>query len=68
MIRGARCPTPYQLHLIDVDANPDLGDRFGEEVPVVFIDGKKAFKYRVDPGLFCQRLCRLHHAQDGSYR
>lgn len=32
---------------VDIDSDPDLQQEFTEEVPVVFIDGKKAFKYRM---------------------
>lgn len=32
---------------IDVDSEPQLAERYGHEVPVLFIDGRKAFKYRV---------------------
>jgi glutaredoxin len=32
---------------VDVDSDPDLQQKFTDEVPVVFIDGKKAFKYRM---------------------
>ena len=32
---------------VDVDSDPELVRQFGEQVPVVFIDGKKAFKYRM---------------------
>jgi hypothetical protein len=32
---------------VDVADSAELEDRFGDEVPVLFIDGKKAFKYRV---------------------
>lgn len=41
---------------IDVDASTDLRRQFHDEVPVVFIDGKKAFKYRMDEGEFLRRL------------
>ena len=40
---------------IDVDADPALAARFGEEVPVGFLDGEKVFKFRLDP----RRLRRL---------
>lgn len=40
---------------IDVDTDPTLIERFGEEVPVCFIGDQKAFKYRVD----LRRLRRL---------
>ena len=32
---------------MDVDGSPELREKYGEEVPVLFIDGRKAFKYRV---------------------
>lgn len=32
----------------DVDSDPLLRDRYGHEVPVVLVDGRKAFKFRVD--------------------
>jgi len=37
---------PFEVEEIDVDGSADLRDRFGQEVPVLFIDGK-AFKYRL---------------------
>jgi glutaredoxin len=41
---------------IDVDSDDDLRRRFTDEVPVVFIDGRKAFKYRIDEREFVRRL------------
>lgn len=35
----------FTWHEVDIDSDPDLQRQFNEEVPVVFIDGKKAFKY-----------------------
>ncbi|HEU4344397.1 MAG TPA: glutaredoxin family protein [Candidatus Binatia bacterium] len=32
---------------VDVDASVDLQEKYGSEVPVLFINGRKAFKYRV---------------------
>ena len=32
---------------IDVDSADELKERYGSEVPVLFINGRKAFKYRV---------------------
>jgi glutaredoxin len=36
-----------RLEEIDVDSSPELQERYGHEVPVLFIDERKAFKYRV---------------------
>ena len=41
---------------IDVDGDPELRRRYNDEVPVVFIDGHKAFKYRMDEQEFLRRL------------
>ncbi len=41
---------------IDVDADPALRREYNDQVPVVFIDGHKAFKYRMDEREFLRRL------------
>ncbi|MFQ5779025.1 MAG: glutaredoxin family protein [Terriglobia bacterium] len=46
------------LREVDVDADPDLAARFGEELPVLFLDGRKVAKYRVDVKQFRRLLER----------
>jgi len=41
---------------VDVDSDEQLRRQFTDEVPVVFIDGKKAFKYRMAERDFLRRL------------
>src|SRR5438067_7020245 len=41
---------------IDIDSNDELRRQFTDEVPVVFIDGHKAFKYRMDGDEFLRKL------------
>jgi glutaredoxin len=41
---------------VDIDADSELRARYNEEVPVIFIDGRKAFKYHVDPRELRKRL------------
>lgn len=41
---------------VDVDTDAELRHRFNDEVPVVFIDGRKAFKYRMDEQEFLRKL------------
>jgi glutaredoxin len=41
---------------IDVDADDQLRRQFTDEVPVVFIDGRKAFKYHMDEREFLRKL------------
>lgn len=43
---------------VDIDQDPQLQARYNYEVPVVFLNGKKAFKYRVDPQELRRRLMR----------
>jgi glutaredoxin len=41
---------------VDVDSAPELREKYGSEVPVLFINGRKAFKYRVTVEELKQRL------------
>jgi glutaredoxin len=43
---------------IDVDGSSELREKFGNEVPVLFIDGRKAFKYRVTVAELTRKLSR----------
>ena len=47
---------PLTLNEIDIDGTPELRERYGAEVPVLFIDGRKAFKYRVTAAELEKRL------------
>jgi glutaredoxin len=53
----------FDLHEINIQDDPEAHERFKNEIPVVFIDGKKAFKYHLDERQFLKRLDRgTHHA------
>ena len=41
---------------IDVDSDNEIRRQFNDEVPVVFIDGRKAFKYHMDEREFLRKL------------
>jgi glutaredoxin len=41
---------------IDVDSNAEVRRLYNDEVPVVFINGRKAFKYRMDEQEFLRKL------------
>ena len=41
---------------IDVDSDVELRRLYNDEVPVVFINGRKAFKYRMDEQEFLRKL------------
>jgi glutaredoxin len=46
----------FTWQAIDVDTDDELRRQFNDEVPVVFIDGRKAFKYRMDEQEFLRKL------------
>jgi glutaredoxin len=46
IVLGISARIPVDLEEIDVDTSAELRERHGHEVPVLFIDGRKAFKYR----------------------
>ena len=41
---------------VDVDSNPELRRQYNDQVPVVFINGRKVFKYRMDEQEFLRKL------------
>lgn len=45
---AASLPRPVDLDTVDVDADPDLREKYGDRVPYVTVDGRPRFKYRVD--------------------
>ncbi len=52
----ARRRSEFELDEIDIDKDPALRALYNEEVPVVAINGRKAFKYRVDEQEFLKKL------------
>jgi glutaredoxin len=48
---------------IDVDASPELKEKFTNEVPVIFINGRKTFKYRVTARALEARLLQTQTSQ-----
>ncbi len=45
-----------ELEEIDIDGDPALRAQYDTEVPVLFVDGRKAFKYRVSARELRRRL------------
>ena len=43
---------------IDVDSDSEIRHLYNDEVPVVFINGRKAFKYHMDEQEFLRKLAR----------
>lgn len=58
MVAEVRADTAFTLTEIDISTQPELEARFGQDIPVLFINGRKAFKYRLTPGALRRRLHR----------
>lgn len=46
----------FQWRKVDIDGDPELRSKYNAEVPVVFINGRKAFKYHMDGRQFLRAL------------
>jgi glutaredoxin len=49
----------FRWREVDIDAEPQLRLQYTDEIPVVFIDGRKAFKYRMDRHQFLRALAGI---------
>lgn len=61
ILEHVRSDVPFELNEVDVTSDPELEARFGQEIPVLFVNGRKAFKFRTT-----ERKVRLRLRQDGS--
>ena len=48
----------WSIEEVDISGDAALEAQFGSEIPVLFVNGRKAFKYRVSAGELRQRLRR----------
>jgi glutaredoxin len=55
----AGCEREFVLEEVNIDDDPALRDRYGNDIPVIFINGVKVFKHRVDSLEFKRKLRRL---------
>ncbi len=47
---------PFELREINILEDPEANEKFKKEIPVIFINGRKAFKYHLDEKEFVRRL------------
>jgi len=57
-LRRLQSAADFSWQEVDIDSDPELQRLYDQEVPVVFIDGRKAFKYRMDASEFLRKLER----------
>ena len=58
-IRAAACTDEYTFEEINITGDPALVEHYGWEIPVVTINGIKAFKYRLTAAEFKSSSGRL---------
>ncbi len=58
IIAQVQADTIFTVTEIDISAQPELEAGFGQDIPVLCINGRKAFKYRVTAGALRRRLHR----------
>ena len=46
----------FELDEVDITGVPELEERYREWLPVVEIDGQRAFVYHVDPAAFARKV------------
>lgn len=56
---AANCAGEYTLEEVNIETDAALKERYGWEIPVIVINGVKAFKYRLTADEFKRKLRRL---------
>ncbi|MDH4340769.1 MAG: glutaredoxin family protein [Thermoleophilia bacterium] len=58
VVREVQNELEFDLELVDIGGKPELEGRYREHLPVVEIDGERAFTYFVDAEGLRRRLSR----------
>jgi glutaredoxin len=56
IVAEIRREIPFELEEIEIDGDPGLEARYREWLPVLEIDGERAFVYHVDPDAFRRKV------------
>jgi Glutaredoxin-like domain (DUF836) len=56
VVANVRAEVPFELEEIDIGGDPALEAEYREWLPVVEIDGKRAFVYYVDEAAFRRKV------------
>ena len=54
----------FELEEVDIAGNPDLEARYREWLPVVEIDGERAFTYFVQPDALRRKLAQARGSEE----
>ena len=56
VLAGVRAEIPFELESVDISGDEELESRYRESLPVVEVDGERAFTYFVPPDALRERL------------
>ena len=56
VLERVRRSVPFDLEEINIEGSAEHFERYKEEIPVVFINGRKAFKYHVEEAALRRQL------------
>jgi len=56
LLRRARRQADFSMEFVDVDKREDLKQRYGDQVPVVAIDGEELFGHAMELEAFLKRV------------
>ena len=65
MVEEVRAEREFELHVVEIDGDPELESRYREWLPVVEIDGERAFVYYVQAADLRRRLDALADPSTG---
>jgi glutaredoxin len=68
LLRSLQATHVFILHEINIVEHAARYAQYREEIPVVLINGRKAFKYRIDTAQFVRRLQRAQPAEPAAWR
>jgi hypothetical protein len=58
VLESVRADEPFELEEVDISGSPELERRYREWLPVVEIDGERAFTYFVPPDALRRKLAQ----------
>jgi glutaredoxin len=62
VVERVRRQHAFELHEVDISGDPELERRYGQEIPVLELDGKKIAKYRIDEPML-KRLVQVRSSK-----
>ncbi len=58
VVEATRLCVNFALRVVDIESDPEIFEDYRYDIPVIEIDGKRAFRYRVDREALLERLQR----------